>query len=52
VTPWQPGKNTQKFYEHLEAVNKLAQEGIDLDLDDGCNEILAIPRKILKISAR
>ncbi len=28
-----------QIYEHLEAVSKLAQEGIDLNLDEGCNEI-------------
>ena len=28
-----------QIYDHLEAVNKLAQEGIDLNLDEGCNDI-------------
>jgi hypothetical protein len=28
-----------QIYEHLEAVHRLAQEGIDLNLDEGCNDI-------------
>ncbi len=28
-----------QIYDHLEAIQTIAQEGIDLDLDEGCNEI-------------
>jgi len=28
-----------EIYNHLEEISKLAQEGIDLNLDEGCNEI-------------
>ncbi len=34
-----------EILEHLEAVNKLAQEGIDLDLDEGCNQIFGQTQK-------
>lgn len=30
-----------QIYDHLEAINTIAQEGIDLNLDEGCNEIFA-----------
>ena len=34
-----------EIYDHLEAVNKLAQEGIELNLDEGCNEIFSQTQK-------
>lgn len=34
-----------QIYEHLEAVKALAQEGIDLNLDEGCNEIFSQTQK-------
>ncbi|MFO7952656.1 MAG: rubredoxin [Bacillota bacterium] len=34
-----------QIYEHLEAINKIAQEGIDLNLDDGCNQIFSQTQK-------
>ncbi len=34
-----------RIYEHLEAVKTLAQEGIDLNLDEGCNEIFSRTQK-------
>ncbi len=34
-----------QIYDHLEAVHKVAQEGIDLNLDEGCNEIFGKTQK-------
>ncbi len=34
-----------QIYEHLEKVSSLAQEGIDLNLDEGCNEIFSQTKK-------
>lgn len=34
-----------EILKHLEAVHALAQQGIDLDLDDGCNKIFSQTQK-------
>lgn len=35
----------EQIYEHLEAVKRLAAEGQELNLDEGCNEIFAQTQK-------
>lgn len=34
-----------QIYDHLEGINKAAQDGIDLNLDEGCNEIFSKTQK-------